>query len=251
MYYLNNEFARIPFGVLVVGCGGTGGYAAEGLCRLLPARASLVLVDPDRVEEGNLIRQNFFQDEVGEMKSEALAHRLARRYRRSVAYSTLPIGMFGPINPGIVLGCVDNGIARRDIARVFEKYSGSWWLDSGNGDNYGQILIGNAKEAYFNEDKGICIALPLPIIQRPELLSQPPAPLPGCAELSEQGPTINQVMAALLMETVRRIIEGTCPWMQLLLDMQTGELHPVMVTPEVAVKIIGKKKTAIKKGGDK
>jgi tRNA A37 threonylcarbamoyladenosine dehydratase len=46
--------------IVLVGCGGTGGFVAEALCRLLLGRrASLFLVDPDRVEAANVSRQAF------------------------------------------------------------------------------------------------------------------------------------------------------------------------------------------------
>ena len=97
MYRLSNEFAihryTRCYTVTVVGCGGTGGFVAEALCRLLPADADLVLVDHDRVEERNLTRQSFYREDLGRFKSEVLAHRLARRFERPVAYSTVPVSM--------------------------------------------------------------------------------------------------------------------------------------------------------------
>jgi tRNA A37 threonylcarbamoyladenosine dehydratase len=46
--------------IVLVGCGGTGGYLAEALCRLLVGRrGSLHLVDHDRVEAHNVARQSF------------------------------------------------------------------------------------------------------------------------------------------------------------------------------------------------
>ena len=45
---------------MLVGCGGTGGFLAESICRLLIGRSSrLFLVDPDRVEPHNVARQAF------------------------------------------------------------------------------------------------------------------------------------------------------------------------------------------------
>lgn len=242
MYHLRNDFSG-RLSVAAVGCGGTGGFVSEALCRVLPPSATLVLVDHDRVEERNLARQNFFLEDVEEFKSKALAMRLARLYRRPVGYSTYPVAMTDLSPFHIVIGCVDNGPARRDIARQRGE-STYWWVDAGNGDNYGQILIGNWHGGYFNAEDEVCLALPLPTIQRPELLSQVPEPI-SCADVPDQGPTINAVMAALVVEVVRRLIEGTCPWMQLLLDMETGSLIPVMATPEAVAKIIGKKKVKI------
>ena len=50
-YYLDNRFLLDNPWITVVSCGGTGGFVAEGLCRLFTGReATIVLVDHDRVE---------------------------------------------------------------------------------------------------------------------------------------------------------------------------------------------------------
>jgi len=249
VYRLDNSFAEHPFTVTVAGCGGTGGFVAGGLCRLLPQHARLVLVDHDRVEERNLLRQNFTPQDIGHFKSEALAHSLARKTGRMVGYSTYPVAMVSLESPGLVLGCVDNGPARRDIAHHFSEHSyyNRWWVDAGNGENYGQILIGNRSRRLlnsFDEESEKCLVLPLPTMQMPSLLSQAPGTR-SCADAvlaGEQGPTINQVMAALMLEVVRRLIEGTCSWMQLYLDMEAGSLVPVMATPGAVEGLTGIKK---------
>ena len=90
-YYLDNAFLLDNPWITVVGCGGTGGFVAEGLCRLFQGRqATIVMVDHDRVEPHNLLRQNFYAEDVGQFKSQALADRLARAYRRPVGYSVRP-----------------------------------------------------------------------------------------------------------------------------------------------------------------
>ncbi|MBA7684573.1 hypothetical protein ES703_92978 [subsurface metagenome] len=165
--------------------------------------------------------------------------------------------------PGLIIGCVDNGLARRQIAERVKDGSLSWvggysqavprelqsgprlvtslwWVDSGNGENYGQIIIGNSDKAIF--DKDICYSLPLPTLQRPELLTQAPPQEQSCAQIAEQGPTINQAMAALVVEVVRKLIEGNCSWMQLYLDLEAGMLNPILATPEVVENITGIKK---------
>src|SRR3981081_3327534 len=77
--------------IVLVGCGGTGGFVAESLCRLLIGRnAALYLVDPDRVEAVNVARQAFDVGDVGRFKAEVLADRLSARFHREVCYSTLP-----------------------------------------------------------------------------------------------------------------------------------------------------------------
>ena len=108
-YYLDNQFLLDNPWITVVGCGGTGGFVAEGLCRLFQGRdATIVLVDHDRVEPHNLLRQNFYADDVGKFKSQALADRLAAAYNRPVGYSVYPFreeecrypGLSSPRRPG-------------------------------------------------------------------------------------------------------------------------------------------------------
>src|SRR4030042_2681916 len=90
--------------ILVVGCGGTGGFVAEGLCRMLAgARFDLVLVDHDRVEQRNLHRQNFYSEDLDKFKPQALAERLARKFGRPAGYSVNPFQLIES-RPGLVIG---------------------------------------------------------------------------------------------------------------------------------------------------
>ena len=132
--------------IVLVGCGGTGGFLAEALCRLLIGKpAALYLVDMDRVERHNVARQHFDRHEVGRFKAETLAERLTRRYGREIGYAVAPYDpelhadVFNDDNSALQLlvGCVDNADARRAIAETLEVgRRGSagpgrdvWWLD--------------------------------------------------------------------------------------------------------------------------
>lgn len=135
--------------IVLVGCGGTGGFLAEAVCRLLIGRqASVYFVDPDRVEPHNVSRQCFDRSDIGRFKAEVLAERLSRRFRREIGYSIFPYdrqlhaqvfaSTQSPLN--LLLGCVDNAAARRAIAATLDggptgyrgRSSGVWWLDCGN-----------------------------------------------------------------------------------------------------------------------
>jgi hypothetical protein len=103
------------------------------------------------------------------------------------------------------------------------------------------VLIGNSKvenlKPSFTAD--LCVRLPLPTIQQPALLAQIPRQR-NCAEAvaaDDQSPTINQAMGALVLEVVRRIIAGTCPWMQLYVDLDAGTLTPTMAAPETVSRL--------------
>jgi len=244
--------------VTLVGCGGTGGFVAEGLCRLLPKPVEILFVDHDRVEPHNLRRQAFYEGDVGKFKSQALAERLSRQHGRAIAYSVKPYtknlyhssilgtGFQSLAANGLIIGCVDNSQARRAISESLSW--GTWWLDSGNSQNSGQVLFGNSgnpvdAERAFSEREGVCKSLPSPALQLPALLAPAPEPVKrrDCAqavEAEEQSPVINQAMATILLEFVRRIIKGELTWMGAYLDLDAGSLRPVPANPDTVAAIL-------------
>ncbi len=240
------ESVRNYKNVAIIGCGGTGSLLAEGLCRLLPNDIVLTLVDHDRVEEHNLLRQNFHKGELGQFKSEALARRLASIYGRQIRYSVLPytdshIYSLG----GLLVGCVDNPAARTEISKNNYRYW--YWLDVGNGYNSGQILIGNVREKRdmfksFDVERGVCQALPIPSWQQPSLLEPVEPRQHDCAEAVERGdqsPTINQLMATLALEFIRRFFDGTLMWMGLYVDLDAGSMRLVDIDIPTVSRITG------------
>lgn len=264
------------FNIVVVGCGGTGGFVAEGLCRLLINKADipLILIDHDRVEPHNLLRQQFFAGDVGKFKSQALAERLSRQYGRVIGYSVYPYmhdlvgkslggGLYTRVAQGIIIGCIDNEAARRDIADSLQL--GNWWLDAGNGYSSGQVLIGNSRHreyllGAFNEETQEVIALPAPTLQLPSLLA--PATVPtsvsrnseDCAEAvisEEQSPVINQIMAAVVLEFMHQLLKGTLTWMGAYLDMAAGTLQTVPADPQVVARMLGVKVDTLMKSRTK
>ena len=258
------------FNILVVGCGGTGGFVAESLCRLLNGSdIPIILIDHDRVEPHNLIRQNFYTGDVGKFKSQALAERLSLKFGRRIGFSVYPYmpdlideeyggGLVHPAVQGIIIGCVDNADARRTIGQTL-RY-GNWWLDAGNGLSSGQVLLGNVRnneslEGSFNKETGTVHLLPMPIWQLPSLLAPPTRKKPDnrdCAEAvasEEQGPVINQAIAMLVLEFVHRLLKGTLTWMGAYIDLEAGTLQTVPAEPETVARMCGVKvKTLMFKG---
>lgn len=258
--------------IVLVGCGGTGGFLADALCRLLIGRvATLTLVDPDVVEPHNVLRQNFARREVGAFKALALARRLAERYGREVCASVRPYDrethdecFAQPAALALLIGAVDNAAARRALAatlaggRWYGTYGAPqrpiWWLDGGNGRNSGQVLLGNAtrpdelRDAFVPDGAGggLCRALPAPSLQRPDLLEAPPQPEAwprlDCAEAvanDEQGATINQYVAALLAGYVEQLLAGRCRWMRTVFDLDSGLHAAVPTDPKLVAELAG------------
>ena len=239
--------------VIIVGVGGTGGFVAESVCRLLTgADAAITLIDHDTVEPHNLLRQNFYAGDVGQFKAEVLAHRLARNYDRPIRYSTQPWGapQLGDYKTpriyykSIVIGCVDNAAARLSIQYAVNRSSPAWWIDTGNGRDWGQVLVGNTSQpdqmrCAFQD--AVVKRLPDPLTQRPDLLTTVPEEPPDidCAaalDLTDQDPTINQFMATLATHTLQRILTATCNYMALYVDLERGAVTPHYATPESAAR---------------
>jgi ThiF family len=268
--------------IVVVGCGGTGAFLAARLARLLLGRrARLCLVDPDRVEARNIARQDFARRDVGRHKVDAVAERLRRAFPDlEVLRSTLPYlpavhrGVFGDgYHAGdgglrLVVGCVDNGHARRAIAETlvgpaYAHHGGEasrvFWLDCGNERNAGQILLGNALApeglcGAFDRATGVCRALPAPSLQRPDLLLAPPDPPPGalaaagCAEAlmaGDQNPTINAFVADLAADWVHKLLTGRCRWMADYFNNDDGTRAVIPADPARVARLAGLHRNAI------
>lgn len=250
------------FKIIVVGCGGTGSFVAEGLCRLLiGSDIPLLLIDHDRVELHNLARQNFYEGDLDKFKSQALAERLSRQYQRRIAYSVYPYmpdligesfggGLRSPAIQGIIIGCVDNADARRQIGQTLRF--GNWWLDAGNGFSSGQVLLGSARNlellgSPFIKESGEVEGLPMPSWQLPSLLAPPTTKQPDtldCAEAvaaEEQSPVINQAMATLALEFIYRLLNKKLTWMGAYIDLDAGTLQAVPAEPNIVARMIGVK----------
>lgn len=242
--------------IVVAGCGGTGGFVAEGLCRLPEtAEYDILLVDHDRVEPHNLRRQNFYKGDVGKFKSQVLAERLAKNYGRTIAYSVLPYnrelmsesfsGSLRAIRQGIIIGCVDSPTSRQAMTKL---HWGDWWIDAGNDFHAGQVLIGNRATSEgisqgFDETTQKVYRLPAPNLQLPSLLipSTKPEPQRDCAQAIEEGqsPVINQAMATLVLNFMYKFLRQELTWMGAYIDLEAGSLSTVPADPVTVARMIG------------
>lgn len=153
----------------VVGTGGTGGYFVQALGRLLYGRAqqglapdvSVCLIDGDRVEAPNLLRQHFLPQDIGRAKATVLAERFGQLY--GLGWSAVPeyLETAEPLVDLLVsphyalpvfIGCVDNHPTRQILHAAFTRLSRAVYIDLGNdafhpddpeGSGYsGQAVVG-------------------------------------------------------------------------------------------------------------
>lgn len=142
--------------VIVVGCGGTGGYLVPNLARLLAnatdKNVKLFLMDGDEVETKNLKRQNFIASDLGKNKARVLAERYSAALGYPINYTESYLKDAQQLEElsstsleqgsNIVIGCVDNHRTRQVILEWFRAQQGRFWIDAGNEEMNGQVVCG-------------------------------------------------------------------------------------------------------------
>lgn len=182
------------------GCGGTGSHVASGLARLEHAIRALggdfphvTLYDHDTVEEPNIGRQLYTEQEIGQHKSIALAHRI------NLGYGLQWQASIEDHRSNLNLICVDSRGARRSLypakrktlksGKYKEPQYGNLYLDFGNAASTGQAIFGGRE-------------LPTPAEAYPELtdgrIKDDNAPSCSLAQaLESQELFVNQMVATL------------------------------------------------------
>lgn len=134
--------------VVVVGAGGNGSIFITHLCRIWQAWTKLggnpfeiEIFDPDVVTEANLARQCFCEADIGSNKAIVLAQRMRAFFGVPVEANARK---YGPtyFSGRVVVGCVDNLAARKLILDDITHRNGGYWLDLGNSNDRGQVVLG-------------------------------------------------------------------------------------------------------------
>lgn len=256
--------------VFVVGVGGTGSFVALNTCRMIASEIRqnpnvsiwLTLVDPDTVEEKNIGRQYFAYADIGKPKARVLAERMSQAFGLVVEACVTPFSIdvlkthyeahefsTHENKQCVIIGCVDNPAARRDIHDALEKVANLnyphevdsfyrsphgivrklsrrcefWWLDAGNSHHSGQVHLGNSLVERPQEDEfGNVFTLPLPSVQSPELLEDD-IPVAddlsddlSCADLVRAGTqsrSINYQMAAIVDLYLEKLLSNSLTFM--------------------------------------
>ena len=145
-----------PVKIVMLGAGGTGGYAAPHIYRLIhtlnrPAR--FLVADGDIVEEKNLVRQNFIHADLGRNKAAVMAERYASAFGMEIAYlpefienedalAALTAPDYSRKELAILIGAVDNNRSRQMCHEAFMRAKELVYIDSGNGQYTGQVVCG-------------------------------------------------------------------------------------------------------------
>ncbi|OGV45840.1 MAG: hypothetical protein A2017_18235 [Lentisphaerae bacterium GWF2_44_16] len=219
--------------VSLAGCGGTGSQVLSGLARLHlsmralghPGGIHLKVFDPDKVTASNVGRQLFYQADIGRYKSDVLVSRINAAY--GLDWDSHPEKFRSFVGDDITISCVDSRESRREIKKNL-KTNSSYYVDCGNGPDYGQVLIGKRPD------------LPMPWEILPELIADVPEDnTPSCSlaeALGEQELFINQTVATYALQLLWKMFRhGGLDCAGYFINLTTGRTMPV------PLKIIEKK----------
>lgn len=162
--YLLNPMHRVTVGL--IGCGGTGSQVLNGLARINYALVELghpgllvTVYDGDMVTDSNVGRQLYSTVDVGQNKAVLSVTRVNRFY--SLDWLAVP-SMYksGCDFHNIFISCVDTAKARIDIGKYISSIKRTttnpennaiYWMDFGNTQNGGQVILGGIKKEYRKE----------------------------------------------------------------------------------------------------
>lgn len=239
----------VPVKLVMLGAGGTGGYIAQHLYRLLhtldrPAR--FIICDGDVVEAKNLVRQNFAPADLGENKARVLAERYATVFGMEAEYVPSFVedldALLKLIEPKgwelhpysrtqtkemvILIGAVDNNKSRKLCHEAFYQSENLVYIDSGNAEFTGQVICGVRRN-------GHTALRPIGSVY-PEILKDTdkfPTQL-SCAEAAQADPqsiAANINAATAVVNIIYNILtHGECPVRQTEFSTKTCRMQTVL-----------------------
>lgn len=237
--------------ITVVGAGGTGSHVINGLVQLHTAMVALGhpgglkvhVIDDDTVSESNVGRQAFVWSDIGQPKAEVLVNRLNQAFG---LYWTAEVGRIGeddfsgaPHRTDMVIGCVDNRKARKAITEAFA--AGAYYLDMGNRQNDGQIVLGELGRSakVFTRNGQSRLRLPTVADLFPETVEEgldASDDQPSCSlaeALEKQSLFINRAMALHALNLLFKLFRyGRIESHGVFVNLATDRVSPLAIDPQ-------------------
>lgn len=268
-HIINSRLLQGHVKVALVGCGGTGSQVLTGLARLHtamialghPGGLSVTAYDPDTVSKSNVGRQLFSPADVGHNKAALLVHRLNAFF--GLNWKAKPVKFesdsFGYNDlPHIIMSCVDTKAARREIAKFCGNNSVPYWLDFGNDQVSGQVILGQPKRRFEQRRKEDCL-MDLPCVNDlfPSIMdeNEPEDDTPSCSlaeSLEKQDLFINQQVATSGLKILWKLFRnGGLDNHGAFINQESGIETPLPVDPEAWERFKPMKKKRVRKPAKK
>lgn len=219
--YLMNPTHAIT--VSVIGAGGNGSQVLNNLAKINASLIALgkaelfvVVYDDDIVELSNIGRQQYSHADIGRFKAEVLITRLNRFYGTN--WEAMPF-KFDRAKPtsNIIISCVDTVKSRIEVKYAFNNIKVNhqiynkpfYWLDFGNGKDYGQFILGSNIIKQPNSSFKTVSKLKTVLDMFPDMHKQEDINEPSCSTreaLMKQDLFINSTLVDLGMNLLWRLL---------------------------------------------
>lgn len=235
-----------PITVTLIGVGGNGSLMLSRLARMDYALRALehpgihvTAFDGDSVEPMNVGRQLFSPIDIGENKAVCAISKINHAF--SLQWQGFPIPLEIPskyLERNIIISCVDTPIIREQIGEWSkierplkdDLYRPFYWLDLGNGERFGQYVLGTlfASESEQKELPSITDLFPnLSDMDDEEFQGR------GCSfwdKLSEQSLFINDTLASHASHCLFDLLAyKRISYHGGFLNLKKGKLNPISI----------------------
>lgn len=249
--FLTHHYIRVPqhrLTVDLIGLGGTGSQMLSGLARINSALMGLGhpglhirAWDPDTVSTANMGRQMFSPADLGLNKAIVLISRVNRFF--GTEWEARPEKYKGKVFSNITVTCVDSAAERLKIdaylkspVKSVEPYDDRYyWLDLGNLQKTGQVVLGSIKPRYSTKDAPSVRTLKnvvkmFPALKRIKEANQGPSC--SLAEaLEKQDLFINSTLAQFGCNLLWKLIkEGELTHHGCYLNLDTLSVNPIKIS---------------------
>lgn len=162
--YFINGMHRIT--INIIGAGGTGSLIVTKLARLNKALNELEhpgfyvnLIDYDIIENNNIGRQMFTENNIGEFKADVVISNINRAFNLDWDTKLRPFVPETDCYSNIVISCVDNVSTRENILDSFyddkKGYNNDvstkyYLIDCGNARDFGQVILSDYNKELKN-----------------------------------------------------------------------------------------------------
>ena len=263
LHSVNPGLANRDIRIVLVGVGGNGCRMLHGLAQLHLALVALrgygfhvTSFDPDVVSEANVGRTVFSLADIGLHKADVLTHRINCAY--GLDWCAEPARYKGDAvrqaRSEILITCVDSAASRREIFKgIYDrKRSGQtigYWLDLGNSQNTGQVVLGEPFERGVHTATGWKLAGPrLPCVTDlfPEILDPHfvESNVPSCSlqeAIQSQDLFINAHVATWALQLLWELFRNASISRHgYFVNLETGHANPLTVESSLRMCFGGK-----------
>ena len=222
----------------VIGAGGTGSYLLSYLAqihyllRMVGGNDNpfdVTVWDRDTVSETNVGRQNFWPIDIGLPKAEVLVERINNGFGTGWTAKCTNFSPSSYLKGDIVMTCVDSASFRYELGKNAAEeshYRDKLWIDGGNGQHTGQIIMGHLGNTNKSD------YLPnLYDLYGETLLESTEHAMPSCSHaesIRRQDFGVNHTTAFQMANLVWQMLRhGSVEYQGGFFNLKTGELNPI------------------------